>query len=438
MRTIAYRTVRRAAAATFLIGLAAGCGAVEPPPTPTQAGINPADLVDLRAEADSCTACALDGFYQMAEQVRRERRPAVLPPKKSILVLSGGGAYGAYTAGVLVGWSQAGGRPEFDVVTGVSTGALVAALAFLGPDFDGELRRVYTTMRASDVFRIQRSVRSLLTEGIADNAPLAAHIRSFVTPENMARMAAEHAKGRRLYVGTTDLDGRRQVVWDIGAIASQGTPEAGELIARVLLASAAIPGFFPPVRIPVCADGRVYEERHVDGGVTASLFFRMPYVPPEKRADPAARSLYDSDLYIIVAGKLYPDPQAVPARTVNIAATSVSTLIYAQTRDELHKLYTASVIAGMNYHLAAIPQGFPATGSATDFDPAEMTKMFDEGVRQARCGTAWRATPPGLEPGERVSQRGGVDLTVVPSGVRSAPGPKPPQGPLELRRTVTR
>ncbi|HET6579972.1 MAG TPA: patatin-like phospholipase family protein [Gemmatimonadales bacterium] len=422
-----------------LLGLAVGCAAMKPPlPTPTAAGLNPADLVDPLAEADSCGPCALHDLYRVAEMIRRERRPAVLPPKKSILVLSGGGAYGAYSAGVLVGWTRTGTRPEFDVVTGVSTGALVAALAFLGPDYDGELRRVYTTLQSKDIFRFRRSVRSLLSEGLADNAPLARQIESFVTPETVARLAAEHARGRRLYVGTTDLDGRRQVVWDIGAIATQGTPEAAGLIVKVLLASAAIPGFFPPVKIPISADGQLYEERHVDGGVTAALFFRMPWVPPEKRNDPIATSLYDSDLYIIVAGKLYPDPEPVPMRTLTIAATSVSTLIYAQTRDELVKLYTACVLTGMNYRLTAIPQDFSTTASSTDFDPAEMTRMFDEGVRQAACGAAWRSTPPGLEPGERVSQRGGVNLTVAPSGARPAPTPTAPPGLFDLRRPVTR
>src|SRR5687768_1654697 len=261
-------SVRRLLAAGLLLGLAAGCAAMKPAlPTPTAAGLNPSDLIDPLAEADSCGPCALQDLYRIAEQVRRERRPAVLPPKRSVLVLSGGGAYGAYSAGLLVGWTQTGTRPEFDVVTGVSTGALVAALAFLGPDYDGELRRVYTTLESKDIFRFRRSIRSLLSEGLADNAPLARQIEAFVTPENMARLAAEHARGRRLYVGTTDLDGRRQVVWDVSAIATQGTPEAAGLIVRVLLASAAIPGFFPPVRIPISADGKLYEERHVDGGV---------------------------------------------------------------------------------------------------------------------------------------------------------------------------
>jgi predicted patatin/cPLA2 family phospholipase len=431
--------LRRLVAAALLAGLAAGCAALHPPlPTPTAAGVNPAALVDPLAEADSCGPCALQDLYRVAEQIRRERRPPVLPPKRSVLVLSGGGAYGAYSAGVLVGWTQTGTRPEFDVVTGVSTGALVAALAFLGPDYDPELRRVYTTLQSKDIFRFRKSIRSLLSEGLADNAPLARQIEAFVNADNMARIAAEHARGRRLYVGTTDLDGRRQVVWDIGAIASQGTPEAAGLIVRVLLASAAIPGFFPPVRIPVTADGKLYEERHVDGGVTASLFFRTPWVPPQKRADPVATSLYDSDLYVIVAGKLYPDAEPVRPRTLAVAATSVSTLIYSQTRDELYKLYTACVLTGMNYRVAAIPQDFPAAGSSTDFDPVRMTAMFDEGVRQATCGTAWRATPPGLEAGERVSQRGGVNLTVIPTGPHPLTAPRPMPGPFEMRRTVTR
>jgi predicted acylesterase/phospholipase RssA len=419
MRAIATRFL-----AVALLALPAGCLTMAPAvTTAVQDGINPADLIDPAVEADSCGPAALHGLFQVAEQIRRDRRPAVLPPKRSVLVLSGGGAYGAYSAGVLCGWTHAGTRPQFDVVTGVSTGALVATLAFLGPDFDSELQRVYTTLHANDIFRFKHSIRALLSEGLADNAPLAEQIRQIVTPATLCQIADEHRKGRRLYVGTTDLDGHRQVVWDMGAIACKGSVESQDLFVRVLLASAAIPGFFPPVQIPITVNGVPHMERHVDGGVTASLFFRPPWIPPEQRRDHTGASLYDSDLYIIVAGKLYPDPEPVKPRTLNIAASSVSTLLYSQSRAELVKLYTACVLTGMNYHLTAIPQDFTVNASSTDFDPTEMTRMFQEGVQQATTGQVWRVTPPGLEPGERASQRGGTDLILVPSGSHPTAGP---------------
>jgi predicted acylesterase/phospholipase RssA len=273
---------------------------------------------------------------------------------------------------------------------------------------------MYTTLRNENLFRYKSPFGALWSDSVAETGPLARKVEEIVTPEFLAAVAAEHARGRRLYVGTTELEGRRQVVWDMGAIAARGSPHDLGLFRNVLLASAAIPGFFPPVRIPVAVDGKLYEEWHVDGGVTAALFFRPPWVPPDRRADPAAASLANTDLYVLVAGKLYPDPDPVRPAALTIAATSVSALIHAQTRGDLGKLYLASVLTGMNYRVAAIPPAFRTMVSSTDFDPAEMTKLFDEGVRQALAGTAWRATPPGLEKGEGVTQRQGVQLVRWP------------------------
>src|SRR5262249_10189312 len=156
--------------------------------------------------------------------------------------------------------------PAFDVVTGVSTGALTAPYAFLGPKYDGELKRFYTTLETRDVYTL-RPVRGLVTESLADNAPLAEQIDMVLTPEIIAEVAEEHRRGRRLYVGTTELESRRFVVWDLGAIACRGTPRDRELIKSILLGSCAIPGFFPPSKIGVTVNGRPYTEQHVDGGV---------------------------------------------------------------------------------------------------------------------------------------------------------------------------
>ncbi|MGL6072688.1 MAG: patatin-like phospholipase family protein [Fimbriiglobus sp.] len=383
------------------------------PPTPVEANIAPREIVDPTSEAESCEIFDAAMLYRIAEQIRMERRPANPPPKRSVLVLSGGGAYGAYSAGVLVGWTKTGQRPQFDTVTGISTGALIAPLAFLGPEYDGQLQEFYTQIRRSDLFRIKKSLRTLFSESIADNSRLVDRIEETVTPALMQAIAVEHAKGRRLYVGTTELDGRRQVIWDLGAMATRGRPEDLKLFRDVVLASAAIPGFFPPVRIPVEIDGQVYEERHVDGGVTASLFFRPPYIPPERRNDPSFSSLHDTDLYIIVAGKLYPDPEPVRPRALSIAGTGVSTLLYAGGRGDLMRLYTACIVTGMNYYMSAIPADFPLTMGSTDFEPEPMRQLFELGERSAQMQNPWRRTPPGLEPNEDVSLRGGNILTRI-------------------------
>ena len=297
---------------------------------------------------------------------------------------------------------------------GVSTGALVATLAFLGPDNDAELRRVYTTLRTEDIYTKRKGLKALLSESLADNAPLRAQIARVLTPDAVARLAAEHQKGRRLYVGTTDLYGRRPVVWDVGAIAVRNAPGACDCITNLLLASAAIPAFFPPVEVPVEVDGQRFVERHVDGGVTMNVFFRPPQVPPDLRLKPPAEFLFGSDMYIIVAGKLYADAEPTKASTLKIAAGSVSTLIYADTRAELVNMYTAAMIAGMNYRLAAIPPEFPAPASSTTFNPEQMARMFEEGRRQVRANTAWRDCPPGTPESEILPQRGGTKLHRVP------------------------
>ncbi|MCZ2344509.1 MAG: patatin-like phospholipase family protein [Bacteroidales bacterium] len=382
--------------------------------SPIEAGLNPVELLDLDAQSEASHALNLNDLYSLGEMIREERKPAVLPQKRSILALSGGGSFGAYSAGVLCGWTEAGTRPRFDVVTGVSTGALIAPLAFLGPQYNPQLQELYTTAHNHDIFRLKDPISSLLSDAVADSTPMAKGIARMVTPEFLAAIATEHRAGRRLYVGTTSLDTGRQVVWDLGAIACRGTDADGELFRKVLLASAAVPGFFPPVHLPVEVGEQKYEERHVDGGVTAALFFRPPYVPPEHQNDPRLTSLYDSDLYLIVAGKLYPDPNRVRDKAIAIASNSVATLISSQTRGDLVKLYTACVLTGMNFHLTAIPPTFQAPASSVTFDPTAMSRMFEEGRSLAKTGRAWRATPPGVEPGEGVFQRSGGSLTRVP------------------------
>ncbi|VTR93444.1 patatin : Uncharacterized protein OS=uncultured Thiohalocapsa sp. PB-PSB1 GN=N838_30480 PE=4 SV=1: Patatin [Gemmata massiliana] len=392
-----------------------GCQSPSGGPTPTSVGIPPAELIDPNGYGDSPSLPVDRDMFRVGERIRVAQRPAALPTRKTCLALSGGGAFGAYQAGLLVGWSETGTRPAFDAVTGVSTGALVAVLAFLGPDYDSEMRRVYTSLRTEDIYTRRRGVRTLWSDALADNAPLARQIDRVLTPETVTRLASEHQKGRRLYIGTTDLEGRRPVVWDLGAIAARGEPGSRELIAKLLLASAAIPAFFPPVEVPVDVDGQRLTERHVDGGVTQNVFFRPPQVPRDLRLRPPAEFLYGSDMYVIVAGKLFADAEVVQPRVLKVAAGSVSTLIYAETRAELTKLYMTAMISGMNYHLAAIPAEFPASSSSTEFNPSEMTRMFEEGRRQILAGTAWRASPPGTADSETMVQRAGTRLTRTPS-----------------------
>jgi hypothetical protein len=384
--------------------------------SPTAAGLKPAELVDPSTYGPNGTPpLVFRQLYAQGERVRESQRPAVLPPKRTALVLSGGGSFGAYTAGILCGWTETGNRPQFDVVTGVSTGALISIFAFLGPQYDSQLRHAYTSVSSRDIYRCKPIIKALLTDSLNDSKPLLRQIESSVTPQVVDELAEAHSCGRRLYIGTTDLDGRRPVVWDLGAIAASGKPDRRHLICRLLLASAAIPGFFPTVEIPVEVDGKRYVERHVDGGLTQPLFFRPPYFPPEQcNAATLSELLYGSEEYVIVAGKLYADPQPVGTRLLKVVGESVSTFLYAQTRDSLVKLYMLSLLTGMKYHVASLPADFDAPMSGADFNQEVMIRMFEEGRRQVLCGTAWRHTPPGVAEGEELHQRAGNSLTVVP------------------------
>ncbi len=414
--------------ALALVGpVAAGCCSLREslwgPPTPAKVGLNTRDLIDPVSQAEADRLLNIGSLVEVGDEVKRvlvSRADAADPgrrarPPRNVLCLSGGGAYGAFSAGVLVGWTAAGTRPEFDTVTGISTGALIAPLAFLGPKYDAAMKQFYTDIRTRDVY-IRHPVRGLFGQALADNSPLAAKIDAVLTPELIAELAAEHRKGRRLYIGTTELEGKRFVVWDLGALACRDGGHCKTLVQRVLLASSAIPGFFPPTDIPVTVDGRPLVEKHGDGGVSQGIFFRPPYTPPEARPAPGVPPLAGTQVWCVVAGKLYADPAPLERWSLGIAGTSVSAVVYAQTRGDLLRIYTGTVLAGMDFHMTSIPEEFDAPKSSVEFEAGPMTRMFDEGYRLAQSGKAWRTTAPGARPGETVRERSSTVLTVVPEG----------------------
>lgn len=226
------------------------------------------------------------------------------------LAISGGGPNGAYGAGLLTGWSKTGTRPEFTMVTGVSTGALSAPFAFLGSEYDNQLKAVYTKTSTEDIVDEHGFLDIIFNDSIASTKPLQALIAQYINDDVIAAIAKEHKKGRRLYVGTVNLDAARPVIWSIGAIANSSVANKKELIHKILRASASIPVAFPPVVIPVEIEGVSYDEMHVDGG-TGSQVFVYPAAVNWKKITKKLKVQGSPTVYVLRNSMLDPDYQGV-------------------------------------------------------------------------------------------------------------------------------
>jgi predicted patatin/cPLA2 family phospholipase len=312
----------------------------------------------------------------------------------NVLALSGGGIYGAFDVGVLAGWSATGTRPVFDVVTGVSTGGLIATFAFLGPEYDEFLRHSYVNISSNDIYYRLRLLEILRSDSIASSVPLQRKVMAAITPEVLAAVAREHAKGRRLYVGTTNLDTRRFVVWDLGAIAAQGTPDALQLYQKIVLASASVPGFFQPVTINVEFNGQSFQEMHVDGGASASVFVRASMLRL-KGNDPRIRA--GSKIYVISSGKLFADPECVQSGLRSISSAAIQSLLYTGTRNDIYRIHDLALATGSQFRLIAVPPEMPLNPNSLNVDRLEMERLFETGYQMGLTGQGWLDAPPQLE-----------------------------------------
>lgn len=316
-----------------------------------------------------------------------------------VLALSGGGANGAYGAGLLKGWSKEGSRPVFKVVTGVSTGAIIAPFAFLGKEYDGELEKCYTTMATKDVMANKFPLMMLFSNSLASNAPLEQTINRLVDKKILDRIAVEHRRGRRLFVGTANLDAQRFVIWDMGAIACRGDVA---LFQKVILASAAIPIIFPPSVFYVEADGQTYDELHADGGTMTQVFTVYKLLDGMQQA---AKGLgintakIKSKLYVIRNGYMSPTYKKLKGNLESLAERSFDTIISTQGLGDAYRIYAFSKQGGNDYNLAFIPADFKQDPEEM-FDPRVMKELFDRGYADAAGGYKWHKEPPGLERNE--------------------------------------
>ena len=356
----------------------------------------PLGIPNARFFADGDPKAMIDegarAFEREQALLRAEGKPATRLPPAYYLAVSGGGDNGAFGAGLMNGWTALGTRPEFKMVTGVSTGALIAPFAFLGPDYDAALRDVYTNMTPDKVFKPRGLPAALFNDAMADTGPLSEVIAGYANQAMLDAIAREYQKGRLLLIGTTYLDAQRPTIWNIGAIAASGHPGSLELFRKILRASAAIPGLFQPVLFDVEIDGRKYQEMHVDGGAIAQLFL---YPPSINLGTSGYRR--ERHAYVIRNARLDPDYAESERRTISIAGRAINTMLAASGQNDVLRTYFISQRDGVDYNLAYIGADFSAP-KAGEFDQTYMRALYAYGFKEGQDGKAWHKLPPGLQP----------------------------------------
>jgi predicted acylesterase/phospholipase RssA len=355
-------------------------------------------LPDVRGWGGVPSKALTKSARESVEQEKAFNRGKV-EPVVSVLALSGGGGDGAFGAGLLCGWSAAGTRPTFKLVTGISTGALIAPFAFLGPAYDQRLKEAYTTISDKDVFTKHNALAILLSAinvrplmSMASTKPLAKLLEKLIDSKMLEDIAAEHLKGRRLMVGTTQLDAQRLVIWDMGAIAASNYPQKLELFRKILLASASIPFEFPPQFFSVVAGKKEFQEMHVDGGATVELMLYENTFKPFTIGGPRERKVY-----IIRNERIYAEWKDVKPEFKSIAFRAIQSLIKAQGADDLFRLYVYAIRDKLDYNLAYIPPDFTVK-SASEFDKAYMNRLFEYAYNRAKTGYPWSKYPPFFSP----------------------------------------
>ncbi len=381
-------------AALVIVALLAGCAAaptrVSPLPQAQSTAAQVPGIPGARYWGD-IQPPGFDTWLKLGDAEIAATFSGVMNREHHYLALSGGGADGAYGAGILVGWTATGTRPEFAIVTGTSTGALIAPFAFLGPRYDPVLRKLYTELSTTDLVERRSLLDIVRNESAASSAPLRRLLEQYIDDAFVAELAEQHRRGRSLLIGTTNLDAARPVTWNITRIAASGSPRARILIQDVLLASASIPGVFPPVMIDVEAGGQRFDEMHVDGGVTAQVFVYptgLDWTLVRRRLAVHGQPT----LYVINNTHAELPWETAPRRVVPILLRSVDSLIRTQGIGDLAQIYLLTQRDGLRFNLAFIPNSFTEHPSEK-FDPVYMRKLFELGFESAKAGYPWTSGP---------------------------------------------
>lgn len=347
-----------------------------------------AGLSGVRFYADAPVADIHAAINGIAANTTREHK------EFTYLALSGGGADGAYGAGVLNGWTAAGTRPVFTIVSGVSTGALIAPFAFLGSQYDGLLKELYTGGYAETLLGTPHVLRLMFGSGLFGNQQFRDMVARYVNDDMLVAIAREHKKGRRLFVVTTNLDMQRAVVWDMGAIAARASPQALSLFRDVLTASASIPVVFPPILIEASANGRSFQEMHVDGAVMTPVF-TLPDAFLLRSAEPTLGRR--GSIYILMNNKIEPSMKVVEDNVIQIAGRSSSTAVKSKTSSILAETYNFARRYSIGFYITYIDKDqVEPTGAG--FDASYMQHLYQYGDEKARSGKLWERTPPAGDP----------------------------------------
>ena len=358
----------------------------------SQVGIE--GIPDARFWGDEWPKFSMERFETFTDADFRKHFKGIYGKPHNYLAISGGGPNGAFGAGLFVGWTESGTRPEFTMVTGISTGALTAPFAFLGSDYDDTLKEVYTTTSTKDILKERNIFSAIFGDSMTDTTPLKALIAKHVTIDIVNAIAREHQGGRRLMVGTVNLDAGRSVIWNIGAIAASDHPAKLALIHDILRASAAIPVIFPPIDITVENNGIQYEELHVDGG-TGSQVFVYPAAVNWKRITKKLKVQGKPKVFVIRNSFIGPDYNGINRKLTPIANRSIDTLIRTQGIGDLYQIWVLCERDGNDFNLAYIPAEFTEEPSE-GFDPVYMGKLYELGYQMARKGYPWINVPPGF------------------------------------------
>lgn len=334
-----------------------------------------------------------DKFLHSSPKELEKTFPTIINKKALFLAISGGGGNGAFGAGLLTGWTQKGTRPEFFAVTGISAGALTAPFAFLGSEYDSALKTIWTSYSTKQLFKKRSFFDFITNDAFGESVLLRKVIKHHLTTDLIEKIGQEYTKkGRRLYIGTTNLDAMRPVIWDIGLIAASHVPGKEELIYDILLASASIPGVFPPVYIKVQAEGHTYDEIHVDGGTSSQVFAYPPGIQ-WKKIKTLMNFQENPSLFVIRNAKLTHSWKAIDPTIESIASRSIDSLIHNQGLGDIYQIYLSSIYNEMNFNLAYIGKEFNHEPEEL-FDRAYMEKLFNYGINQVLNDKTWVQKPP--------------------------------------------